>query len=67
MIVTDEEEVLACGTNMFSCLGLENDARQVKPVTIPELGKKKVKGKLSRVRKKLSHLLSDERHGHTFT
>lgn len=60
LIVTDEDEVLACGKNEFGCLGLGNDESQVKPVSIPELGKKKVKGKLFCVWKKLNRSLSDE-------
>lgn len=45
LIVTDEDEVFACGTNLCGCLGLENDGPQAEPVKIPELSNKEVKGK----------------------
>lgn len=46
LIITDEDEVLACGKNEEGCLGLDNEAFQVAPVNIPELEKQKVKGEL---------------------
>lgn len=46
LIITDDDEVLACGKNMLGCLGLGNEECQVEPVPVPELSKKQVKGEL---------------------
>lgn len=46
LMVTDEDEVLACGEKMYDCLGLKKDPFLTIPVRVPGLSKEKVKGKL---------------------
>lgn len=46
LMVTDEDEVFACGSNFGGCLGLETPGPRTEPALIPELSEKKVKGEL---------------------
>lgn len=43
-IVTEDDEVFACGPNYSGCLGLEKEGLQIEPVRVPELCHKKVVG-----------------------
>lgn len=47
LMVTDEDEVFACGLNFEGCLGLITAGPHIEPALIPELCKKKVKGELA--------------------
>lgn len=45
-IITENDEVFACGLNYSGCLGLGKQGPQIEPMRVPELCHKNVKGKL---------------------
>ncbi|KAK7584104.1 hypothetical protein V9T40_005067 [Parthenolecanium corni] len=44
LLVTNDDEVLACGTNYSGCLGLEDTAPRFEPESVVALNQKRVKG-----------------------
>lgn len=46
-IITENDEVFACGLNYSCCLGLGKEGPQIEPTRVPELCFKNVIGKLA--------------------